>query len=58
MLDAFGFRTEAGVNQVEIYFSVGQRKVASPNAFTVPAPVGDRIRSHIVFPYRIALHGP
>ncbi|MBM7440654.1 transposase [Streptomyces sp. HB132] len=33
------------LNQVEIYFSVVQRKVVSPNDFPDPAQVGDRLRA-------------
>ncbi|MGW3199142.1 IS630 family transposase [Streptomyces sp. NPDC001118] len=33
------------LNQVEIYFSVVQRKVVSPNDFTDVAQVGDRLRA-------------
>ncbi|MFF3140530.1 IS630 family transposase [Streptomyces sp. NPDC057927] len=33
------------LNQVEIFFSVVQRKVVSPNAFTDLAQVGDRLRA-------------
>ncbi|MEV0374664.1 transposase [Streptomyces sp. NPDC050636] len=33
------------LNQVEIYFSVVQRKVVSPNDFTDLAQVGDRLRA-------------
>lgn len=33
------------LNQVEIYFSVVQRKVVSPNDFTDLAQVGDRLRT-------------
>ncbi|MFI0709652.1 hypothetical protein ACH4SK_03160 [Streptomyces inhibens] len=33
------------LNQVEIYFSVVQRKVVSPNDFTGLTQVGDRIRA-------------
>ncbi|MGW0092834.1 transposase [Streptomyces sp. NPDC003328] len=33
------------LNQVEIYFSVVQRKVVSPNGFTDLAQVGDRLRA-------------
>ncbi|TVZ84838.1 IS630 family transposase [Streptomyces sp. BK340] len=33
------------LNQVEIYFSVAQRKVVSPNDFTDLAQVGDRLRA-------------
>ncbi|MDQ1041136.1 hypothetical protein QFZ75_007552 [Streptomyces sp. V3I8] len=33
------------VNQVEVYFSVVQRKVVSPNDFTDLTEVGDRLRA-------------
>ncbi|MFE5091959.1 transposase [Streptomyces sp. NPDC056638] len=33
------------LNQMEIYFSVVQRKVVAPNDFTDPAQVGDRLRA-------------
>ena len=33
------------LNQVEIYFSVVQRKVVQPNDFTDLAQVGDRLRA-------------
>ncbi|MFE6955632.1 IS630 family transposase [Streptomyces sp. NPDC057696] len=33
------------LNQVEIYFSIAQRKVVSPNDFTDLAQVGDRLRA-------------
>ncbi|MEU5090076.1 hypothetical protein [Streptomyces sp. NPDC021356] len=33
------------LNQVEIYFSVAQRKVVSPNDFTDLAQDGDRLRA-------------
>jgi hypothetical protein len=33
------------LNQVEVYFSVVQRKVVSPNDFTNLAQVGDRLRA-------------
>jgi len=33
------------LNQVEVYFSVVQRKVVAPNDFTDLAQVGDRLRA-------------
>jgi hypothetical protein len=33
------------LHQVEIYFSIVQRKVVSPNDFTDLAQVGDRLRA-------------
>lgn len=40
---------DSWLNQVEIYFSVVQRKVVSPNDFTDLAQAGDRLRA---FEYR------
>ncbi|MEU6967037.1 hypothetical protein AB0A71_04685 [Kitasatospora aureofaciens] len=45
MLPNFSGCHASWLNQVEIYFSVVQRKVVSPNDFTDLAQVGDRLRA-------------